>query len=71
VTPAAKEWLANAKAALPVPSTLVKSMTEYSRDPVQLYAWRNCMGDLIDSSGAADVNPWGADFGVRGLASGK
>ncbi len=66
-TPAQKEWLANAKAALPVPPSLVKSMTEYSRDPAQLYAWRNRIADLIDSSGAAEANPWGRNFGVRGL----
>jgi hypothetical protein len=69
LTPADKEWLTNAKAALPVPGTLVKSMTEYSTEPAQLYAWRNRIGDLIDSSGAADVNPWGPNFGVRGLAA--
>ncbi len=67
--PAQKQWLTNAKAALPVPDTLVKSMTDYSRDPAQLYAWRNRIADLIDTSGAADVNPWGPDFGVRGLAA--
>jgi hypothetical protein len=69
LTPADKEWLTNAKAALSVPGTLVKSMTEYSTEPAQLYAWRNRIGDLIDSSGAADVNPWGLNFGARGLAA--
>jgi hypothetical protein len=69
LTPADQEWLTNAEAALPVPGTLVKSMTEYSTEPAQLYAWRNRIGDLIDGSGATDVNPWGPDFGVRGLAA--
>ena len=44
-------------------------MTEYSTEPAQLYDWRDRIGDLIDSSGAADVNPWGTNFGVRGLAA--
>jgi hypothetical protein len=64
-----KEWLAEAKAALPVPETLVKTMTAYSREPAMLYAWRNRIGDLIDRSGMTEVNPWGKDFGVRGLTS--
>jgi hypothetical protein len=63
----ARQWLADAKAALAVPESLVKTMTDYSRDPGQVYAWRNRIGDLIDQSGAGDVNPWGKDFGVRGL----
>jgi hypothetical protein len=67
LTPAQQEWLTAAKAALPVPETLVRSMTEYSREPARLYAWRNRIGDLIDRSGLANVNPWGPNFGVRGL----
>ncbi len=62
-----KQWLTQAKAALPVPDTLVKTMAEYSHDPTWLYAWRNRMGDLIDRSGVTDADPWGADFGVRGF----
>jgi len=63
-----KQWLAEAKAALAVPESLVRSMTDYSRDPAELYAWRNRIGKLIDCSGAVDVNPWGKSFGVRGFA---
>jgi len=62
-----KQWLIEAKAALPVPEPLVKTMAEYSRDPARLYAWRNRVGDLIDRSGVTDANPWGMDFGVRGM----
>jgi len=49
-TPSTEEakWLAEAQAALVVPPSLVKSMTEYSHDPAALYAWRNRIGDLID-----------------------
>jgi len=65
------QWLTEAKSALPVPEALVRSMNEYSRDPVLLYSWRNRIGDLIDRSGLAGVNPWGRDFGVRGFRSSK
>jgi hypothetical protein len=44
-------------------------MTDYSRKPAPLYAWRNRIGDLIETSGMADVNPWGPEFGARGLAA--
>ncbi|MBI5386794.1 MAG: DUF4091 domain-containing protein [Verrucomicrobia bacterium] len=69
LTAAENEWLAEAKAALPVPASLVKTMTDYARDPAALYAWRNRLGDLIDRSGLTDVNPWGKDFGVRGFSA--
>jgi hypothetical protein len=52
-----------------VPDTLVKSMTQYARDPTRLYAWRNGIGDLIDRAGLPEVNPWGDNFGPRGLAA--
>jgi hypothetical protein len=45
-------WLAEAKAALAVPESLVKSMTEYSRTPQTLYAWRNRLAELIASAPA-------------------
>ncbi|HOB97702.1 MAG TPA: DUF6067 family protein [Verrucomicrobiota bacterium] len=69
LSPTQRDWLAQAKAALPVPETLVKSMTEYSREPAQLHAWRDRIADLIDASGMADVNPWGPNFGARGFAA--
>ncbi len=62
-----RQWLAEAKASLPVPETLVKTMAEYARDPARLYTWRNRLGDLIDRSGVTDANPWGTGFGVRGF----
>jgi hypothetical protein len=64
---AERQWLAESKGALVVPEALVKSMTEYARDPALLYSWRNRLGDLIDRSGEADANPWGSHFGVRGF----
>jgi hypothetical protein len=68
-TASAIAWLNEARAVLLVPPALVKSMTEFSREPAALYAWRDRLGDLIDQSGMAEVNPWGNDFGVRGLES--
>lgn len=40
-------WAAAAKAAIAVPESLVKSMTDYSRDPAALLAWRASIDDLI------------------------
>ncbi len=60
-----RAWLAAAQAALPVPEDLVKSMSEYSRDAAKLQAWRNRIAELIDASGAHDVDPWTKNSGVR------
>jgi len=60
-------WLAEAKATLAPPESLVASMTEYSRDPAELYAWRDRVARLIERSGLTDLAPWGDDFGVRGF----
>lgn len=65
---AQRQWLAEATAALAVPETLVKTMSEYSHDPQILYGYRDKLADLIDRSGIADANPWSGDFGVRGFA---
>jgi hypothetical protein len=54
---AEKQWLAEAKQSLAVPEELVKSMTEYSRDPAKLYAWRNRLGDLIDINERGFLRP--------------
>lgn len=64
-----KEWLAEAKTALQVPQDLMRDMTEYSREPAKVYNWRNHMGDLMEASGAVDTNPWGENFGPRGMPS--
>lgn len=60
-----QKWLADARAALKVPESVVRTMTEYSREPAALYAWRDRLGDLIERSGSAQVNPWGKPFSVR------
>lgn len=59
--------LREATNGLAVPQALMKKMTDYSRNPADLYAWRNQLGKLIEESGLADVNPWGKNFGVRGM----
>lgn len=41
-----------------------RSWTTYHGDG----SW-TCVGHLIDTSGMADVNPWGPKFGARGLAA--
>ncbi len=65
-----RQWLAQAREALVVPDSLVKTMASYSRDPQRLYAYRERLAALIDRSGMPDVDPWGKDFGVRGFATG-
>ncbi|MDD2601005.1 MAG: DUF6067 family protein [Kiritimatiellae bacterium] len=50
--PAAAAWLAEARAALAVPETLVANMKEYARDPAALYAWRDRLAELIERAPA-------------------
>jgi len=63
-------WLAEARVALQVPETLIKSIAEYSRDPAQVYEYRHRLGELIDRAGVPDADPWGDRFGVRGFGGG-
>ena len=51
----ATPWHAEARAALAVPESLVKSMTEYARDPAALYAWRDRVARLIEEAPAPRV----------------
>ena len=44
-----------------VPDDLVRSMTDYSRDPAKLAAWRDRMADLIEQAGPKAANPWKED----------
>ena len=44
----AGEWLKEADAALKVPESLVKSLTEFNRDPAELYRYRERLADLIE-----------------------
>ncbi|MCE5323177.1 DUF4091 domain-containing protein [bacterium] len=62
-----RRWLDTARRAVDVPSSLVEDMGHYSHEPKALYAWRDRIGDLIDSSGMSDIDPWGKGFGVRGF----
>jgi hypothetical protein len=45
------EWLQQAKALLAVPEEVVKSLTEYTRDPAVLYRYRNRLAAAIESAG--------------------
>ncbi len=45
------EWLAKAKALLAVPDSVTKSMTEYTKDPADIYRWRTDMAAAIMASG--------------------
>ncbi|MHB8993727.1 MAG: DUF4091 domain-containing protein [Armatimonadota bacterium] len=67
LSPNQRKWLVEAKKTLPVPESLVTSMSGFSKDPAAVYAWRDHMGGLIDRSTMPDANPWGDNFGVRGL----
>jgi hypothetical protein len=44
-------WLQRAKELLVVPEELVKSLTEYSRDPATLYRYRNALAAAIEAAG--------------------
>jgi hypothetical protein len=65
LTEADRRWLAEAKAAIEVPSALVTSLTEFSRNPQELSAWRNKVAGLIEASGLRDIDPWRGKFGLR------
>lgn len=45
-------WLEKAKAALTVPESLIRDMKNYSREPSELYAWRNRIARLIEEAPA-------------------
>jgi len=70
LSPEESAWLARAKAALEVPGDLVVSLTEYSRDPARLYAWRETIAALIEDAKLPNLNPWKEPFSLR-APSGK
>ncbi len=45
------EWLRRAREALEVPEGLVRSMTEFSKDPADVYRWRRAMAEAISEAG--------------------
>ena len=47
------EWLQRAKGLLVVPSDLVKSLTEYTRDPTLVYGYRLRLAEAIEAAGVA------------------
>lgn len=44
------QWQKEAQAALAVPASVAENMTEYTRNPEQLKAWRSRLADLIESA---------------------
>lgn len=67
LAPREREWLDEARGASAVPDSLIRDLADFSRDPDDLYAYRNRLADLIERSGVADANPWGNRFTVRGF----
>jgi hypothetical protein len=57
-----RQWLSEATAAVKVPHDLVASLTEYSREPAKLYAWRDRLAGLIEKSGEHGLDPWSNGF---------
>jgi hypothetical protein len=47
-----EKWLTTAEALLAVPDSVAKSMTEYTRDPADVYRWRRGMAEAIKDAGA-------------------
>lgn len=43
------DWLKQAKGLLEVPADLLKSKTEFTRDPSALYRWRNTLAETIEA----------------------
>jgi hypothetical protein len=68
LTPSQRKWLAEAQKTLPVPETLVTSMSTFSKDPAAVYAWRDHVGGLIERSTMSDTDPWRGSFGARGVS---
>lgn len=55
------EWLLQAEGLLDVPEDLVKSMTDYSRDPALVYRFREAIADAIEAAPIAPADPWAAE----------
>ena len=49
---ASDEWKKRAEALVAIPPSVVKALDCFNDDPSALYAWRNAMADLIESSAA-------------------
>lgn len=51
-----RQWLIQTDAALEVPDDLVKSTHEFTLDPTRVTAWRERIGDLLDSLPESSFN---------------
>ena len=54
-----RTWLKEARDALQVPESLVRSIGEYSRDPAVLYEYRSRLAELIERAGVPDAKHGG------------
>ena len=52
------DWLEDAKTLLAVPSEVVTSLTEYTRDPSELYQYRHSLAEAIESVQTQPAYPW-------------
>ncbi|MCF6238780.1 MAG: DUF4091 domain-containing protein, partial [Candidatus Marinimicrobia bacterium] len=59
-----KAWLEQAKSAARIPLDVVQEIDSYTYDPMDVYAYRETLAQLIETSGMADINPWGSGLGI-------
>jgi hypothetical protein len=52
------EWLQQAEAALQVPEEIVKDLGTHTKDPGELYGWRDGIANLIEAAAAEAAYPW-------------
>ena len=52
-----EQWLTAAEALLAVPDSVAKSLTEYTRDPEDVYRWRRGMAEAIKNAGVTPTLP--------------
>jgi len=52
------KWLLQAKNLLMVPEELVKSRTEFTNDPAEVYRYRDHVAAAIEAAGIEPVYPW-------------
>jgi len=52
------KWLKTAQALLEVPPNVVKSLTEYTHDPANVYAYRQRLAGAIEDAGVSPAYPW-------------
>jgi len=59
-----KAWLKQAKLAAKIPWNIVREVYSFTYDPMAVYAYRNTLAQLIETSGMTDIDPWKNGMGV-------